>query len=65
MDYCKGYMEHEAYGLMLWITAVVLICLGYILCVYLIGMAFFACVVFCVFRSWEQDQTEEESHRQH
>ena len=65
MDYCKGNHSDQGHAVVLWFTCLIMICLGYLLILYIIAVIFFACVVFMTFRSWNQDQTEEESRQQH
>ena len=54
MDYCKGDKDESAHALILWITALVLICLGYFLIIYLLGVAIFMCFICLTIRAWNK-----------
>ena len=50
MQRCKDDMIEDKYATMLWISALVCICLGYVLILYLIGICCFGCITCLVIK---------------
>ena len=49
----------------LWVATLILVCWGYVLMIYLLGIIIFALGLCCLYRSWSLDLTKPESDQQH
>ena len=64
-QYCEGASDEDIDAFALWVSALILICWGYCLMLYMLGIIVFALGLCCIYRSWSLDLTKQESDVQH
>lgn len=64
-QYCTGDGSENIDAFALWVSALILICWGYCLIIYLIGIIVFATALCCIYRSWSLDIPKTDSDKQH
>ena len=54
-QYCQGQNDDYVDAFPLWVSTLVIICWGYCLMIYLLGIVIFGVGLCCVYRSWNMD----------
>lgn len=65
IQFCSGVNEQSVDAYALWISTLIIICWGYCLMVYVLGIIVFAIGLCCVYRSWNLDLDKHDSDTQH
>ena len=64
-EQCRGYDGGDVNAYALWVSTMIVICWGYCLMLYLLGIIIFALGLCCIYRSWSLDLTKQLSDQQH
>lgn len=65
IQYCTGEEGRSIEAYALWISTLIIICWGYLLMVYVLGIIIFGIGLCCVYRSWNLDLDKHSSDTQH
>jgi hypothetical protein len=58
-EYCTGNDGRDMNAYALWVSALIVMCWGYCLMLYLLGIIIFALGLCCIYRSWSLELTKQ------